>query len=200
MVFNNTEDHHHFELNRALHSKMSKIYLFQAIFTFVKSSLGIFIPIYLYSIGFSIPQIILYSMGYSLGYLFFIPLSIKFINKFGFKNTIFISIPVYFFHILSISFVDTYPLIAIFSSFSFGLYMALFWPSMHSEIAINGSSKHRGSQIGTLQIISMMFGILAPIIGGFILEVYGYNSLLSFTLFFLLIGCILLYLAKFISL
>ena len=107
MVFNH--EHSHFVLHKALHDPMSKIYVFQAIFTFVKSLIGIFVPIYMYSIGFTLIDICLYSLYLSIIYLLLIPISIKLINKIGFKYTLLLSVPVYIFHLITIKFLETNP-------------------------------------------------------------------------------------------
>jgi len=198
MVFNS--EHHHFEFEKILHDKMSKIYIFQAIMTFIKSSIGIFVPIYLFSLGYSIISVFFYVIGISITYLLLIPFSVRLINKIGFKNSIFLSLPIYFLHILSLNYVDVSYFYFILASFSFGLYMAIFWPAMHSEIAVNGSAKHRGSQMGTLQILTTMFATISPLVGGYILERLGYPTLLIFSFIFLIIGSIPLYFAKDIKL
>jgi len=198
MVFHS--EHYHLELDKALHDKMSKIYIFQALMTFVKSSLGIFVPVYLYSIGYSISYVLFYTLIISISYLLFIPICVNLINKIGFKSIIFLSLPIYFLHILSLNYVDGNLLFFIIAPISFGLYMALFWPAMHSEISVNGSSKHRGSQMGTLQIITTIFATISPFVGGFILQMYGYSYLLAFATFFLILGALPLYFSNDIKL
>ena len=175
-------DHHHFEVNKLLHDKMSKLYIFQALIMFVKSLIGIFVPIYLFKTGYSLPFIFFYLLGTSITYLLFIPITIRIINFLGFKKIIILSIPIYFLHILTLNYVSTSNDIFFHLSwFSFGVYAAFFWPAMHSEIALNGSNKHRGSQMGTLQIITTIFSTIAPFIGGYILEVEGLNQTLVHT-------------------
>jgi hypothetical protein len=66
--------------------------------------------------------------------------------------------------------------------------MALFWPAFHSEIAVNGSSKHRSSQIGTLQLLTTLVAASAPFIGGIFLEFVNYSSLLLFSVILISLG------------
>lgn len=182
-------EHHHVEFHKALHDKMSKIYVFQAFMTFVKSLVGVFIPVYLYSLGYSLIQIFSYVIVFSLIYLLFIPLSIWMIRKIGFKYMILLSIPIYVLHIISLNYLDNIVFFYL-ASASFGLYLLIFWPSMHSEIALNGSNKHRGSQIGNLQIIVIVVTSLAPLIGGIFFEYLTYYKLLLVSLFLMGIGTI----------
>lgn len=181
---------HHIELSKSLHDKMSKIYIFQAIMIFVKGLIGVFVPVYLYKLGYSVIEVIIYTNLILLTYLLFIPFSIKLIKKFGFKYVLLLSIPVYILHITTLNFLNKGIIFYHLAWFSFGIYMAIFWLAMHSEIALNGSSAHRSSQIGTLQIITTIFATLAPIFGGFFLQYLGYLKLLIFSTIFL-IGALL---------
>ena len=181
-------DHHHFYLHKILHSKMNKIYFFQSLFTFVKSLIGIFIPVYLYSLGVDFSLILLFLAGTSLTYLLFAPLSVKLISKIGFKYVILFSIPLYMLQLISLQFVLDSIVFFHIIWFSYGLHMAFFWPAFHSEIAVNGSSKHRSSQIGTLQLLTTLVAASAPFIGGVFLEYVNYYSLLVFSIFLILIG------------
>ncbi len=160
-----------------LHSRMSKMYIFYAMLTLAKNMIGIFIPIYLYVSGFPLVSVILYSIGQSLIYLLFTPYTIKIINKIGFKYTILFSFPFYFAHIIFLRFIHLGDLFFHLAWIAIGIHMVIFWPCYHSEIASRGSLKHRGSQIGTLQILATLFASLSPFLGGFILEYYSYTML-----------------------
>lgn len=188
-------------VHKMLHDKMSKVYLFQAFLTFVKSLIGIFAPVYLYSIGFTLTKIMLFIMGISFTYLLIIPFSISLINKIGFKYTIMVSIPVYITHIISLNFITPESIyIFCLAWFSYGSHMALFWPSMHSEIAANGNKKKSGSEVGTLQILTTIFGSIAPLIGGLYLELLSYTQLVTLSFIIVLLGSIPLIFSKDIKL
>jgi len=196
------EGNHRFNLNHFLHSRMSKIYIFQAVFTFIKSMIGVFIPIYLYKLGYSIISIILYNIGLSLVMLIFMPITVKIINKIGFKYTLLLSILIYFFHLVSLNFISGIYSIYFFhfSWFTFGIYIAIFWPTMHSEFAVNLSNKKTSSELGTVKIIMIIFSSFAPLIGGIFLGVYSYFYLLIFSSIFMIFGLIPLLLAEDIKL
>lgn len=192
----NNHEHSHFTLNKALHDKMSKIYIYQAMLTLAKSMIGIFIPIYLYKLGYSIIDILLYTIGQSLIYLILIPISTKIIQKIGFKYTILLSTPIYLIHLTTLNFLSSSPIFFHLAWISFGVYTAIFWPAMHSEIALNGSNKHRGSQMGTLQIIITIVATLAPFIGGTFLEISSYWNLLILITTIIILGTIPMLLSK----
>ncbi len=193
MHFNNNN---HLVLHKSLNDPMNKLYFYLAMLTFVKSLIGIFVPVYLYKLGYSLVEILLYTIGIGFMYLILIPISIKTINKIGFKYTLLLTTPIYLFHIVTLNFLDSGILFYHLSWISFGIYVSFFWPAMHSEIAVSGSKKHRGSQLGTLQIISTIVATLAPLIGGIFLDSVGYGYLLILAFFILFIGFIPLFFSK----
>lgn len=135
---------HHEDLqltHKLLTNPMTKLYIFQSILTFVKSLIGIFAPVYLFSQGFSLEQIIFYVIGSSLTYLLTIPHTIKIVNKIGFKYTIFLSTPIYLLHITTLNYITLTPSMLHLSWFTFGLHIGLFWPCMHLEMAHNSDKK-----------------------------------------------------------
>jgi hypothetical protein len=191
---------HHQLIHKLLHDKMSKLYLFQAFLTFVKSLVGIFAPVYLYSQGFSFEYIIMFIMGISITYLTIIPHSIKLINKIGFRYTILLSVPIYLAHIATLNYIHSTEYMIFLSSLMYGLHMAIFWPAMHLEISVNSNKKHSSSDLGTLQIVITLFGGIAPLIGGTFLELLTFSKLLIFSFIIILIGLIPLLASKDIKL
>lgn len=167
---------------------------------FVKSMIGIFVPVYLYSLGYSIVEILLYNVGFSIFYLLLIPHSVELINNFGFKKTLVLSIFIYMFHLTTLNYLTTDPLFFHLAWISFGFYVAVFWPVFHSEVATSGNNSKRTSQIGTLQVITILVGSFAPLIGGLYLEIFGYWQLLIFSTILLIFGLLPLLLSEDIKL
>ena len=194
--------HHnsHMVMHKFLHDKMSKIYLYHAISTFARSLIGIFVPVYLFSLGFPVITILAYSMGQSIIFLLTIPATIKIIKKIGFKYTLLLTTPVYILHILTLNYISDSIIYFHLSWFTFGLFTGLFWPAYHSEIALSGSRTHRSSQMGTLQILATLFGTLSPIVGGYFLEFTNFIYLMLFTTIILILGTIPLLTSKDINL
>jgi len=182
--------HSHIVMHSFLHSKMGKLYIFQALLSFAKSMIGVFVPVYLFKIGFEIHQILLYVMITSIFVLLALPIATKLIKKIGFKYTIFATIPIYLLHILTINFIQTNNYIYIISSALFGIYCAMFWPAYHTEVIKNSDKKHMSSQIGNIQIIVTLVSTLAPLIGGYILENQNFLTLFTIAGILILIGII----------
>jgi MFS family permease len=180
---------HHLFLD-LLKNPLSKIYVLQATLTFVKSLIGIFIPVYMYSLGYSLSIIGVYLAIISFIALLLIPFATRMILKIGYKYTILLSLPIYIVHIFLINYIQNSLWIVLLAAFSFGLYVALFWPAYHLELSSQGSSKHRGAEIGTLQVIITLVSSISPFIGGVFLDYLSYNELLIFSLCILCVGFI----------
>ncbi len=194
------DSHNHFNLDKLFYDPMSKIYIYQALLTFAKSMVGIFVPVYLYKLGYSLIEVILYLVGNSVVYLLLIPFSLNLINKIGFKRMILLSTPIYIIYLSSLYYINYSNIFYFISIFLLGTYLSFFWPAMHSEIALNLSKKHRGSQLGTLQIIMTLVGTIAPFIGGYFLENLSYWYLLLLASFLIFLGTIPLLLSEDIKL
>ena len=173
---------------------MSNIYFFQAIQTFVVALIGIFIPLYLYSKGIGLFYIVLFACGIAFFKLILLPLSTIILNKVGFKWSIFLSLPIYVMYLYSLSFVELSLYHLFFSSFLGGLYVTVFWPAMHAEVAHR--SLGHSNEIGNLQIIITLMSALAPLIGGLFLQFTSYELVLLFSLGLLAGGSIPLLMSK----
>lgn len=193
-------ENHGFELHNLVFSRMTKIYLFQSFMSFAKAMVGLFLPVYLYSLGFSLIQIYIYAIGVSATFLILNPFVISLINKIGFKYIFLLTVPIYLFHLLTINYILESMIFFHLAWFSIGAYVAFFWPAFHSEMAVNGTVKHRASEVGTLQIIITILRSLAPLIAGFVLQAYGYWNLLLIAMTVVVIGTIPLLLSSDIKL
>lgn len=179
-----------------MHNQMNKIYFYRALIAFVTSLIGIFVPVYLYSVGFSLVMILIYTIGVSLTYIIFAPTVIVSINKFGLKYTLLFSAPAYLIYLSSLQFVTDSMIFFHILWLSQGIYMALFWLSFKAEVISNGNPKTRGKEIGTLQIIVTLFTAIAPLIGGIYLEYNSYWNLFLIASVLLLLSNLPLLMSK----
>jgi len=179
-----------------LHSQMSKIYIYQALISFVTSLVGIFVSVYLYSKGFNLIMILLYSLGISLTYIICAPTIIYLINKIGLKYTLLLSSPFYFIQLISLQHITTHIIFFHILWLSQGIYTGIFWFAFRCEVINNGNNKTRGNEIGTLQIIATTLTTIGPVLGGFFLEYLTYTKLLILATIFLILSNIPLLISK----
>ena len=174
----------HFLLHKILTSKLSGLYVLQACFTFVRSLIEIFIPVYFYSIGFSISKIILFYIIIPIFFISSIKLVIKCINLFGIKINFFISSILFIIYIVLINFVEKSEIFFYLSALFSALFSSFFWLSFHLEFSLNEDKKKISSELGTLSSILLFVSALSPILGGFILEEFNYFYVLLFLNFY----------------
>ena len=186
----------HFLLHKILTSKLSGLYVLQACFTFVRSLIEIFIPVYFYSIGFSISKIILFYILTPIFFISSIKLVIKCINLFGIKINFFISSILFIIYIVLINFVEKSEVFFYLSALFSALFSSFFWLSFHLEFSLNEDKKKISSELGTLSSILLFVSALSPILGGFILEEFNYFYVLLFSIFILFSGSIVLLFSK----
>lgn len=174
----------HYEL-RILH-KLTKIkknlyelYLNQILRQIAFSLIGIFIPIYLFSLGFSLITAMFYMVIYWISVGAFSLFSAFISPKFGLKYTISITTLFYVLYFLLIMFIKpTTPVEIIYLiGIMGGFTQALYWIPLHSEFIKNSHRIHEGKEAGTFIALPTIVGIFIPLIGGVILKVLGFDIL-----------------------
>ena len=186
----------HFLFHKILTSKITGLYVLQACFTFVKSLIGIFIPVYFYSLGISIPKIILFYILMSVFLIISMKLVIKFVNLFGLKINFFISSFLFILYIIFINFIEKSEIFFYLSSLCGALLLCFFWLSFHLEFSLNEDKKKISSELGTLSSIILFVSALSPILGGFILQSLSYIYILVLSTIILLFGSVVLLISK----
>lgn len=185
---------YYLSLSKLLHSPMTQIYIFESIFMFVKTLVGVFIPLYLYSQGVNLVEVFIFMGLVSFVKVLIQPFAISILNKIGFKWTLFLSIPIYIMFLYSINDISNSYTELLISLTLLALYLVLFWPAMHAEIAQR--SLGNSSKIGNLQLIITIVTAFAPVVGGFLLEFSSYQILLLISLILLILASIPLLLSK----
>ena len=153
------------------------MYVSISIRSFALALIGVFIPIYFYTKGYSLTAIFLFYIIQSLSHITFsIPLCKNFIKiRDKALNAFFCSILNSFFFLLySLDTFNWYlPVLSIFA----GLSTALFWIPYHIDFAKFTDRKNRCKQIGFSGIVASLFSIAGPILGAVLLTLVGFKML-----------------------
>jgi len=170
------------------HNKeLSELYLSYGFRSLALSLISIFIPIYLIKMGYSIQTVILmYALVYAIFVLLIIPVA-KFCTKFGPKHSMVLSVIFTVLFYLMLYSLETYNwsiyLIAVIG----GIEISFFWTGYHLHLAKASDRENRGKEIGFLSITASLVGIFGPMLGGFIVLVFGFHIA-----FLIVIGILLL--------
>jgi len=120
----------------------------------------------------------------------------KILNKIGLKHAILISHFFYFGYYLSLYFLPQYWYLIIISLILRSLGMSFFWPAFHIDFCRFSEKTHQGKEVGKLNLVSVIPGIFAPAIGGWILERFNYAVLFTVVLIVLFTSTLPMFLSK----
>ena len=190
---NYNNHHHHFSFFK--NKELNHFYLAIAIMTFGELMISLFVPIYLYELGYAVHNIIFFYFLMSLGFLIFSYVGAKVVSKVGIKHSILLSAPFLIAYFIGLNFLPDYKwlffILPIIASFRFILYNYGY----HLNYICHSDRKSRGREISFIGAIVMIIYILAPLTGGIIASQ-------SFTLLYfigaglLVLGTIPLFLTK----
>lgn len=159
-------------------NKINNIFAMHSIEGFAGSLVSIFIPIYFLSLDYSLSQIFIYYIIFSLSTLLFFFVSGKFANSYGLKKNLLVRYPFLFLYIFFLYQIKSdnnflFYSLAIISS----IQTAFYWFPLHYLFAYNSEEKNMGESVSKLSAIPQFISIFAPLLGGLITSFYGFKSL-----------------------
>ncbi len=188
------ENHHFFHFLK--NKELKELYMSIAVRAFAFSLAGIFVPIYLYQLGYSFTMIFLFYGVLGLVTAISSLVSVKVFSKFGLKHCMLISLPfliIFFSFLYTLKTFNWHPVIL---SITYGIQAAFFWVPYHIDFAKSSDKKQRGMQVGFSKVIVSIFAAMGPLIGGLILTFLGFNILFIIVVVFLSCSIIPLFMTK----
>lgn len=187
--------HHHF-FYFLKNRELSELYASIAIRAFAFALAGIFIPVYLYQMGYSFTSIFLFYGILGIITSLLSVASVKIFSRVGLKHCMLISMPflLVFFILLYTIETNMWPLPVL--SLFYGISAPLFWVPYHIDFSRSSSKKKRGQEVGYSKIIAATFAALGPLIGGVILFFLGFKFLFILVAVLLMGSIIPLFLSK----
>ena len=183
--------HFHFLKDKAL----NRLYAAISISTFGESLIRIFIPIYLYNIGFSIYQILIF---FGLVSLYFVILAYpvsKIVSLIGERHAMAISIPFILIYYLGLFYIQEIPILFFILPIFNSLRLTFFDFGFHLNFLQHTERKKRGSQIASISILITIAAFLAPFLGGIIGQ-HNFWNLFLVSSFFMVIASYILITSK----
>jgi MFS family permease len=158
--------------------------------------ISIFVPIYIYQYFNSLPLTFLFFAGIYGLYGVLSPFGGLVMMKVGIKKSILISIPLFWgFFVCLLLFNISWVFIPI-SIILYSLGMIFFWPAYHVNFSRISETAKLGKEVGKLNFITAAPGILAPVVGGAIITIFGYPTLFVVVLCVLFSSAIPLFLSE----
>lgn len=150
----------------------------QSINGLASSLVGIFIPIYLLNLHYSLIQVFFYYLVYSLAILLFFFVSGYFSKYLGAKKEILISFPFLLLYLGLLYMLKTTPISLSFIAVINAIQAAFYWFPLHVLFTKSSTDKEMGNNVGKLFAFPELVAIIAPLAGGFIAVSLGFRVLI----------------------
>ena len=187
--------HHH--LNFLKNRELNELYISVAVKSFAVSMISIFIPIFLIKdLNYSLTSVLIFFAILSATHAIFVIPAAKIASKYGFKHSILYSVPILIVFYFGLYTIEQFHWPIYLLAVIFGVNSALYWIGYHIDFSIISDRKNRGAEISTSKILSSVFLVLGPIIGGVVVTFLGFKALFIFVSLLLLASTIPLFFSK----
>ncbi len=162
---------------RHLRREVKELYFSVAILDFAWNMIALFEPIYLWKIGFSLSQILLFYLGVYIVYFFLLPLGAKIARGYGFEHSILYSSPFLILYVLALFAIPFSPIFIGAAILAFAIQKTLYWPGYYGDFALYSEDGDRGREVGNLAMIMSFAAIGGPFAGGVLVYFFGFPTL-----------------------
>ncbi|MBU0898781.1 MAG: MFS transporter [Nanoarchaeota archaeon] len=157
--------------------ELKELYLNRIIDYFAISLIGIFIPIYLLTIGFALMHVFQYFVVVwgTMTIMNFLAAHVS--SFFGLKKTIMLRVPMLLAFLFLLTNLDALPSYFLYlTAIAAGTSLAFYWVPLNSFFTRNADRKKEGLETGYLSALPRIFVMFAPLLGGIMLEEFGFHS------------------------
>ncbi len=139
--------------------------------TFGESLINIFVPIYLYTLGFRIYQILFFYFLASLFFILFSFCGAKIVSKIGEKHAILLSTPFAIAYYVGLIYVESNYLIFLILPLILSLRRILFNYGHHLNYISHSEKNKRGQELAIFGIVTLLATAFAPFLGSYIASI-----------------------------
>ena len=175
---------------------MNEIYVSFAIMAFAESLITIFVPIYLYKLGYMISSIIFYFLLVSFSFVMFSFPGARIVSRLGVKHSIFFSTFFMIAYYLGLRFIGVFPALFFVLPVLLSLRMVFFNLGFHLNYIEHSDKRLRGHELSLIYAVSMTATVIGPFIGAVIIAGYGYSLLFVLGSLLLLVSVMPLFFTK----
>ncbi|MBI4599589.1 MFS transporter [Candidatus Uhrbacteria bacterium] len=159
--------------------ELKELYLTMTMLNFALASGMLFEPIYLYTLRFSLSEIMLYYFAVYALYFFLMPLGGRFVKRYGFEHGIIFGslfLVAYFLFLLAIPFSPFFTVCAV---VSLAMQKTFFWPGYHADFAFFSKAEERGREVSIIALLDSFSYIAGPLVGGVLISLFGFAGLFA---------------------
>jgi MFS family permease len=165
--------HYHLKLHHLHFTEINELYISFSLHAFSLGLIGIFVPIYIYRLGFSVPALSMFFIASIIASIIIFPTAARFTNRFGPKHAIALSYIILFFYIFLLYLLPDNKILLYPTAIAGGLGAGMFWLARHIDFATVISAKNTTSKFSNLLIFLTFSQALSPFLGGVIATNFG---------------------------
>jgi MFS family permease len=167
-------DRHHFHLfgSREIYS----LYLTIALIHFGEGLLSIFIPIYMWGLGFSFSKIIFFYFLRSFYFVALMLILIPFMKRLSDKMMMFSSIPFLILFFFGLGFLEGNIILFYILPAVAAVGLVLFNTGYQLDFSASADDKYIGREVGTRYMFGSLIKFSAPFIGGVLIAFFGFQN------------------------
>ena len=157
--------------------EVRELYGSVAISNLARFSVSTFETVYLYKIGFTIPQILLFYLAIYVLLFFIVPLGMSFACSRGYEHTILYSSPfwiIYYLCLFAIPYNIAFILIAV---VAISVRKSTYWFSFHADFAEYSVPGERARESSNMYSINNVVSVIAPLMAGLVLKFTNFSVL-----------------------
>lgn len=153
---------------------------------FAMSFVALFIPVYLFNLGYSFQMVMLWMIIHHSALLLFAFVVVNVSNKIGLVHALHVrfGLLLTYFLLLLFGLKDTPTLFYIIPIIS-GAESAFYWIPLNILFVRNTKEESMGKSMGKLFVVQKALSMAGPLVGGVIAVQYGFNMLFTFAMFLL---------------
>lgn len=160
-----------------MNQQMREFFVSSSIFYFGTAMSSIFEPIYLWSIGWRLSSIIAFYMAAYAFYFLIAPLGASFARSRGYEHSIALSTPFLILYYLALFSIPRGTVFVAIAVVSFSIFRMFYWPGARSIIENYSTDDESGRTLSGLNALSVGAVVLGPIVGGLMIQQFGFAVL-----------------------
>lgn len=167
-------------LHHTLKRELTELYTSTVLRSLAASMMGMFAPLYLFHLGYSLTQILLFmALEYAVFAISSVTLGAHSVVHVGHERSIAFSTPLLLAYFALMYELASTPSYFYLIALVLGIHNGLYWVAYHSEFAHVGNRREMGSEIGLLKVFIGVMSIIAPAIAGYLIEGFGFAALFA---------------------
>lgn len=165
--------HHHLKLHHLHFTEINELYVSLSLQSFALGLVGIFVPIYLYSLNISINALAIFFIILFFTSIITYPIAAKMTSYFGPKHIIALSYVILFCYVLFLFLLSEMTILIYPTAITGGIGAGMFWIARHIDFAAVINNKNTINKFSNLQIFYILAQATSPFIGGVIATNFG---------------------------